>query len=111
VRGKKRYSWDLAQAAVVLGINYVGLFDDLAVFSRALSPEEVAALGHLDGGVRSLYGAKVSSAEGHAGTASEASRSRVGRSLSPEPVTRWQSPYRKRTVDRARAIDPFERPH
>ena len=54
VKGRKTYSWDLSKAAIVLGMNYVGLYDDLAVFNRPLTAEEVAALGKLEGGVRSL---------------------------------------------------------
>jgi hypothetical protein len=55
LRGRKTYSWELSKAAIVLGMNYVGLYDDLAVFSRPLSPEEVVALGRLEGGVRPLH--------------------------------------------------------
>lgn len=55
VRGKKTYSWDLNKAAIVLGMNYVGLYDDLAVFGRPLTADEVGALGRLEGGVRSLH--------------------------------------------------------
>jgi hypothetical protein len=95
VRGKKTYSWDLAQAAVVLGIDYIGLFDDLAVLGRALSPQEVVALGALEGGVRSLFDSKVACEE---------------RRPAPAIATRWQSPYMKRTADRARARDSSERP-
>ena len=46
--------WDPASVALVLGASYVGYQDDLAVFNRALSDEEVAELFKLKGGVASL---------------------------------------------------------
>ena len=49
------YTWDLPRSTIRLGINYVGLFDELACFDRALSDEEVRILHHLEGGVASLY--------------------------------------------------------
>jgi hypothetical protein len=54
VAGKKTYTWDQAKSAILLGFNYVGLYDDLSLFSRPLSADEVRALGTLEGGVRSL---------------------------------------------------------
>ena len=38
------FTWDPAKAVIQLGINYTGLFDDLAIFNRALTAGEVAAL-------------------------------------------------------------------
>lgn len=58
LKGKKTYAWDLSKAAIVLGMSYVGLYDDLAVFGRPLTAEEVVALGKLEGGVSSLYAKK-----------------------------------------------------
>ncbi len=55
LKGRKTYRWDLSKAAIVLGMNYVGLYDDLAVFSRPLTADEVVALGKLEGGVASLH--------------------------------------------------------
>ena len=43
------------RGAVRLGVNYVGLFDELALFDRALTAEEVRTLYELPGGVASLY--------------------------------------------------------
>lgn len=48
------FTWDADRAAVMLGLGYVGLMDDLALFDRALSAEEVAALYHLPEGVAGL---------------------------------------------------------
>jgi len=38
------FVWDPAKAAIRLGVNYVGLFDELAIFDRALTAAEVANL-------------------------------------------------------------------
>jgi hypothetical protein len=48
------FGWDLERAAIRLGVNYVGLFDDLAVFNRELSGQEVKALHQLKDGLKSL---------------------------------------------------------
>ena len=48
------FGWDLERAAIRLGVNYVGLFDDLSVFNRELSAPEVKALHQLKDGVKSL---------------------------------------------------------
>jgi hypothetical protein len=48
------FTWEPSRVAVMFGLSYTGLFDDLALFDRALTEEEVAALSRLEGGVRSL---------------------------------------------------------
>jgi hypothetical protein len=48
------FTWDPARAGIMLGLSYVGLFDDLAIFDRALTDEEVGFIYRLDGGIRSL---------------------------------------------------------
>lgn len=40
----QRYSWDPSKAVIFLGLNYAGLMDDLMIFDRALSADEVAQL-------------------------------------------------------------------
>lgn len=47
------FTWD-EPGAIRLGLSYVGLFDELALFDRALSAEEVAVLHGLEGGVAAL---------------------------------------------------------
>jgi hypothetical protein len=37
----EKFEWDEALGAIRLGVNYVGLMDDVRVFSRALSPAEL----------------------------------------------------------------------
>ncbi len=41
-------------AAILLGIYYIGDMDDVAVFRRALSADEILTLHHLEGGVSAL---------------------------------------------------------
>jgi hypothetical protein len=48
------FTWDPAQTLAMLGLSYIGLWDELAIFNRALSPAEVRALHQLQSGVRGL---------------------------------------------------------
>lgn len=48
------FGWDPAAIRLVLGAAYVGSMDDLAVWNRALSPEEIDRLHALPGGVSTL---------------------------------------------------------
>jgi hypothetical protein len=36
--------WDVDKAGVYIAVNYIGLFDELALFDRALTAEEVGLL-------------------------------------------------------------------
>lgn len=38
------FTWNLDQATIRLGVNYAGLFDDLAIYNRILTPAEIAKL-------------------------------------------------------------------
>ena len=49
------FVWDMATATIRLGVNYVGLFDELAIFDRPLTAEEVRTVGALDKGVAALH--------------------------------------------------------
>lgn len=49
------FSWDLLRAQIRLGVNYVGLFDELALFHRPLTEAEVSALHRLEEGVAALH--------------------------------------------------------
>jgi len=49
------FGWDPASALLVLGASYIGHLDELAVFDRALTDEEVLELYQLPSGVRELY--------------------------------------------------------
>lgn len=48
------FGWDPAAIRLVLGAAYVGSMDDLAVWNRALTAEEIARLHALPGGVETL---------------------------------------------------------
>jgi hypothetical protein len=48
------FTWD-GEGTVRLGVNYVGLYDELALFDRALNAEEVASLHALETGVAALH--------------------------------------------------------
>lgn len=48
------FTWEQSQAAMMLGLSYIGLFDDLAVFDRALTDEEVKVIYGLEGGIKSM---------------------------------------------------------
>src|SRR5207249_11229788 len=49
------FDWDPAKVLLVLGAAYVGYMDDLAVFDRALTDQEVGVVYQLKNGVRELY--------------------------------------------------------
>ncbi|MEX0599857.1 MAG: LamG-like jellyroll fold domain-containing protein [Rhodothermales bacterium] len=48
-------TWNVEEAIVAIGLNYAGRFDELSLYDRALSDEEVRALYELEGGVASLF--------------------------------------------------------
>jgi hypothetical protein len=37
-------NWDMEKVGVYVAVNYIGLLDELALFRRALTPEEVQRL-------------------------------------------------------------------
>jgi len=49
------FTWEPGLGAIRLGVNYVGLFDDLSVFNRALTDDEVRTLQALEGGAAELH--------------------------------------------------------
>ncbi len=51
---EQTFSWEPSQTLVMLGLSYIGLFDELSLFNRALTPAEIETLHRLEGGVRSL---------------------------------------------------------
>ena len=44
----------MSNAAIRLGVNYVGLYDELAIFDRTLTDAEIHRLHELKGGVGAL---------------------------------------------------------
>ena len=51
---EQTFHWDVEQSALTLGLAYIGYLDDVAVFNRALTPEEVRHIYALEGGVANL---------------------------------------------------------
>ncbi len=41
-----KFTWETDKIAMMLGLSYIGLMDELKVFDRALSPDEVHSLAH-----------------------------------------------------------------
>jgi hypothetical protein len=48
------FTWDPAKTVIQVGMSYVGLVDDLAIFDRELSAAEIAAVHRLEGGIAAL---------------------------------------------------------
>ena len=48
------FTWDPSKTSIMLGLSYIGLWDELSVFNRALSADEVRTLYNLPRGVTSL---------------------------------------------------------
>ena len=48
------FTWELDQAKIFLGLNYVGKMDEVALFKRALSAEEIRLLRELPEGLKTL---------------------------------------------------------
>ena len=51
---EQTFHWDLSQAVMMLGLAYTGWMDDLSVFDRALTPNEIKMLHALVGGASEL---------------------------------------------------------
>ncbi|GJM30846.1 MAG: hypothetical protein DHS20C17_34810 [Cyclobacteriaceae bacterium] len=49
------FTWDVEKSKIFIGLNYVGLIDDLAIFNKGFSEEEVGVLYSLTKGVGELY--------------------------------------------------------
>jgi hypothetical protein len=48
------FNWDVSKSAVTLGLNYIGLFDELAIFNRPLCDAEVTAIYEAKEGLQGL---------------------------------------------------------
>jgi hypothetical protein len=51
---QQTFTWDPAETKIAMGLGYIGLFDELAVFNRSLTDAEVAALHTLERGIATL---------------------------------------------------------
>ena len=50
----QRFSWNRPNVVIMLGIGYVGGMDDLAIFNRTLSMQEIKTIQLLKNGIKSL---------------------------------------------------------
>jgi len=48
------YTWDINRTDIMIGLSYVGLFDELTLFNRALAPLEIRTLYKLKNGMGPL---------------------------------------------------------
>lgn len=51
---EQTFTWNPSEAWMKIGYNYIGWFDELALFNRELSADEIRELYRLDGGIASL---------------------------------------------------------
>lgn len=51
---KQTFTWKIDDARIYLGLSYIGLFDELTIFDRALTAGEVKELHQLPNGVKEL---------------------------------------------------------
>jgi hypothetical protein len=55
---KDPFTWDAGKSRILLGLNYIGLLDELAIFDRPLSRDEVNILNRAEGGIGSILRAE-----------------------------------------------------
>ncbi len=48
------FTWNIEKAKIFLGLNYIGYMDEIAIFNRNLSSDEVRILYELPGGIKGL---------------------------------------------------------
>ena len=46
------YEWDPSKAAIMIGLSYIGDFDELAIFNRSLTSEEISSVYQLPDGLK-----------------------------------------------------------
>ena len=51
---QQTFTWDVENAVIGLGLSYIGMLDELSLFNRALTDDEVRALYGLEKGVTSI---------------------------------------------------------
>lgn len=49
------FTWDLPKSKIFVGLNYVGMLDEIAIFDKALSKEEVELFYQLPKGAKELF--------------------------------------------------------
>ena len=48
------FTWELDNANIYLGLGFIGSMDEVAIFNRPLTDEEIVAVYQLEGGIRSI---------------------------------------------------------
>ncbi|MCC1485074.1 LamG domain-containing protein [Winogradskyella immobilis] len=48
------FTWEIEKSNIFLGLSYIGLMDDLSIYNKALSADEITALYSLENGVQTL---------------------------------------------------------
>ncbi len=48
------FTWDLEKSNILLGLGYIGIFDELSIFNKCLSDKEIKMLYGLENGVHDL---------------------------------------------------------
>jgi hypothetical protein len=51
---QQTFTWDVQNATIALGLSYIGMIDELSIFDRALSEEEIRTLHSLPAGVAAI---------------------------------------------------------
>ena len=51
---EQTFTWDISKTRIMLGLSYTGLYDELSIFNRALTPAQVKELHQLPRGVTAL---------------------------------------------------------
>ena len=55
LRGRQQtFTWDVERAVMALGLGYIGLFDELSIFNRALGEDEIQSIHIIARGISSL---------------------------------------------------------
>ncbi len=49
------FTWDAEKGKIMLGLGYIGMMDELAVFDKPLNQEEVTAVYELKNGIKTLF--------------------------------------------------------
>ena len=48
------FTWDVSKSNIYLGLGYIGLMDELSIFNRNLTNNEITTLYHLENGVHTI---------------------------------------------------------
>ena len=48
------FTWDIEKSNIFLGLSYIGLMDDVSIYNKALSAEEIKTIYHLENGITSI---------------------------------------------------------